>query len=179
MNDKSLPSVAQLDNPPTWNELVDAWYGASNPDAGNAEIEYLHELLHEQGPDFAPVVNVGRLAILQALDSVDIHDLPRYGLALEQLRMEMGYESAIPAERLLIDEVVVCFVRLHTLRGEFSKSMDTSSVKIVDHWEQRLDKVQRQYLRAVKTLAQVRKSLGVEVQVNIATEGGQQVVANR
>ena len=39
--------------------------------------------------------------------------------------------------------------------------------------------VQYQYLRSIETLARVRKLMGVPMlQINIATEGGQQVVSN-
>ncbi len=39
--------------------------------------------------------------------------------------------------------------------------------------------MQYRFLRAIETLAQVRKLMGVPmVQINIAAEGGQQVVSN-
>ena len=54
------------------------------------------------------------------------------------------------------------------------RSFDASS-----HWERKLSTVQRPYLRAIETLARVRKLMGVPmVQINIAAEGGQQVVSN-
>ena len=55
-----------------------------------------------------------------------------------------------------------------------SCSFDASS-----HWERKLSSVQRRYLRAIETLARVRKLMGIPmVQINIATEGGKQVVSN-
>ena len=45
--------------------------------------------------------------------------------------------------------------------------------------EQKLSTVQRRYLRVIETLARERKLMGFSmVQINIATEGGQQIVNN-
>ncbi len=55
--------------------------------------------------------------------------------------------------------------------GDVSESEST-------FWERRLSTVQRRYLRSIESLARVRKLLGVTVQINIAADGGQQVVAN-
>ena len=43
------------------------------------------------------------------------------------------------------------------------------------YWEKRLSAVQGRYLRALTTLARIRKMGLPAMQVNIATEGGQQV----
>ena len=47
------------------------------------------------------------------------------------------------------------------------------------YWERKLSTVQRRYLLANETLARVRKLMGVPMeQINIVSEGGQQVVSN-
>ena len=47
------------------------------------------------------------------------------------------------------------------------------------YWERTLSTVQYRYLRAIEALARVRKLMGVPmVQINIAAEGGRQVVSS-
>ena len=50
-------------------------------------------------------------------------------------------------------------------------------MSVVDFWERRLSLAERRHLRACETLARVRKLLmnGPVLQVNIASQGGQQV----
>jgi len=56
---------------------------------------------------------------------------------------------------------------------------DSCSLAAASYWERKLSTVQYRYLRAIETLARVRKLMGVPmVQINIAAEGGQQVVSN-
>ena len=56
---------------------------------------------------------------------------------------------------------------------------DGCSLASASYWERKLSAIQHRYLRAIETLSRVRKLMGVPmVQINIATEGGQQVVSN-
>ncbi len=53
------------------------------------------------------------------------------------------------------------------------------SLAAASYWERKLSTVQYRYLRAIETLARVRKLMGVPMlQINITAEGGQQVVSN-
>ncbi len=53
------------------------------------------------------------------------------------------------------------------------------SLATASHWERTLSTVQYRYLRLIEALARVRKLMGIPmVQINIASEGGQQVVSN-
>ncbi len=56
---------------------------------------------------------------------------------------------------------------------------DGCSFAAGSYWERKLSTVQYRYLRAIETLARVRKLMGVPMlQINIAATGGQQVVSN-
>jgi hypothetical protein len=61
---------------------------------------------------------------------------------------------------------------------EFSYIYRTNSVanlKNLLYWERRISMTQKRYLKAIETLARIRKITGPGIQVNISTSGGQQV----
>lgn len=92
---------------------------------------------------------------------------------IEMLR-ELGYPDATQLERLLIDQVVLCWLRLNYLEYQYS-NLDRSELLISQaaFWEKRLSASQRRFLRACEALARVRRLLRPKVaQVNI---GAQQV----
>lgn len=93
---------------------------------------------------------------------------------------ELGYPDAPTLERLLIEQVALCWLRLNLLeQGYTNATMGSSraSYASLNYWERRLSAAQRRYLRACETLARVRKLARntPALQVNIAAEGGQQV----
>ena len=95
----------------------------------------------------------------------------------DQVRQDLGYEHSSVAERLLIDQVAVCYFRMNLAEAEHSLLKASSAERT--YREQRLSAIQRRYLRSIETLTRVRKLVqSPVVQVNIATDGGQQVVAN-
>ena len=92
---------------------------------------------------------------------------------IEQQREDLGYEKASPLERQLIDHLLLCQLRLsqcEALRNAAENREQTLAQ--FEHMDKRLTTAQRRYLRAVETLAKVRR-LAVNVQVNI---GNQQVI---
>jgi len=99
-------------------------------------------------------------------------------LYLDSMRDELGYATASGLERLLMDRVVVCWLRVQQAEHiKVDKDKDGITLQWATVWERRLAIAHRNFLSACKTLAQVRKLLKPRVtQVNI---GGQQVnVAN-
>lgn len=95
---------------------------------------------------------------------------------LKELRRELGYEEAPELERLLIEQVALCWLQHSYV--EFKYTEATSQPLTWDQdkgWERKLAASQRRYLRACETLARIRKLTRSTVQVNIAAKGGQQV----
>lgn len=93
----------------------------------------------------------------------------------QELRAQLGAEQAPALERLLIDAIVLAWLRLAFAEYAYSeKTKDGGSIDVLRYYEQRLSASQGRYLRAIEALARVRK-LGITVQLNIATNGGQQV----
>ena len=97
---------------------------------------------------------------------------------VSKTRNVLGYETASQIERLLIDRVLACWLRVQQAEQiKTQKDRDGVTLRWATVWERRLAIAHRNFLLACKTLAQVRKLLKPRVtQVNI---GGQQVnVAN-
>jgi hypothetical protein len=75
----------------------------------------------------------------------------------ELLKKDLGYDSAPPLERLLIEQVVMCYVRLGMIEHEYSRTVRGEySMKVAEHMEGRLTQAQRRYVRATISLARVR-----------------------
>jgi hypothetical protein len=94
------------------------------------------------------------------------------------MRDDLGHQLAPPLERLLIEQVVLCWLHLHLVDLEYTHAMrQPATLTAADHWERRLSAAQRRYLRACGALARIRKLARTTpaLQVNIAAPGGQQV----
>jgi hypothetical protein len=95
------------------------------------------------------------------------------------LRDGMAYEKSPVLEQLLIENVINCWLRLEWIELQLTgqSNQEYINIKTIEYWEKRLSANQRRYLRAVETLARVRKLTRNTpmLQVNIATQDGQQV----
>jgi len=88
---------------------------------------------------------------------------------LDQMRADLCGENPTPLERILVDRVVLCWldamyadtVRAQRLAGD-------CSFRQAEFFQRRAEAAQRQFLRAVTTLATVRRLTGPVVQLNVA-----------
>ena len=88
--------------------------------------------------------------------------------SFEKLKGDYGYASAPPLERMLIDHIVLCGARLADTEWLYeSASRGQRTFAQADFWERQLNHAQHRYLKAVETLARVRK-LNINIQVNVA-----------
>jgi hypothetical protein len=100
--------------------------------------------------------------------------------ALKRERIErmqsMGYDTASGLETVLIETVVLCYMRYTDSERRFTQVMHGGAdvtITQADRWDRRLEAEQKRYVRAVLALARVRRLMQPMVaQVNI---GGQQV----
>lgn len=96
----------------------------------------------------------------------------------QEMQIELGGENPNPLEKLLIQQVVMSWLRLQLAEYYYTVKMNQSiSLTSGRYWEGRLSAAQRRHLRAIETLARVRRLLSKTpaFQVNIAAQGGQQV----
>ena len=99
--------------------------------------------------------------------------------AISGLRRELGYHDSPFLEQLIIEQVLLSWLRLNLYEQIFT-SMDSGegmTLTKAAFWDKRLSAAQRRYLRACETLARVRRlaRYNPALQVNIATQSGQQV----
>ena len=93
-------------------------------------------------------------------------------LAADELRSTLGNETGDPLERLLIERIACNWIEVHLveqltnqLRADGQASLDQ-----VEYYQKFLDRTQRRFLNACKTLAQVRKLMGVDAQSRNTTD---------
>lgn len=98
---------------------------------------------------------------------------------IDQIRNDLGYDSSLMMEKLLIDNIILSWLRWQWTEFQLVLFMGEGQTRmsVVDFWERRLSAAQRRYLRACDTLTRIRHltSSKPAVQVNIAGQGGQQV----
>jgi len=118
------------------------------------------------------------LAIQRANATPAVREVLR--LCVHNVKSPLGYDRAGPIERLLIEQVAACYLRLNITEQSCEGVMGKEhALKLGSYWEKKLSSAQHRYLRAIETLARIRRLLGgPAVQFNIATHGGQQVVNN-
>jgi hypothetical protein len=154
---------------------------ANTEDPDPADVLALQRVLEER-PDMWHVCGGGlaHQAVVHLLDNVSATGLVREFAKreVETIRCSLGYAHAPEIERLLIEQVALCWLRLNLLEQRYTGfRSEPMGIDQAAFLERRLSAVQRRFLRAVETLARVRKVTRqtVALQVNIAAEGGQQM----
>ena len=145
-------------------------------DLGPEEIEQLRQLFREI-PEMWKLYDVGSAIAKDAMKT--ICDSPKMTMLLEAnfngFKKELGYDHASPLEKRLIDFAALCWLRWQQTESVYTAALSDDSSENssrVDYYEKRLSASQRRYLRALETLARVRRMNIPSLQVNI---GGSQV----
>ena len=148
-----------------------------NPD--EADVSEFRKLLSEHAEIARQVGDLARIACDELVErngaTVLVTEFVK--ARVRDLRRDLGFHEASPLERLLIEHVVLCWVRLNYTEHGYTERIGSGDLTLsqADWWERRLSATQQRYLRACQTLVRVRKLVRSTVQVNIATQGGQQV----
>ena len=93
------------------------------------------------------------------------------------MREELGHHQASALERLLIDQVIQCWLRLYGVDNAYTSALEGNAPRgELDYWDRRLSAAHSRFLRACEALARIRKLRLPSLQLNI---GAKQVnVAN-
>jgi hypothetical protein len=96
----------------------------------------------------------------------------RTGIA--EMSRALGRDEAPMLEKLLIDQVVICWLNIYDVQYRYANvHSESNTLTFGEYYEKRLTAAQKRYLRACETLARVRRISQVQpLQVNI---GGQQI----
>ncbi len=76
---------------------------------------------------------------------------------MANMRVEMDYDQSSAVEKGLIDNIVLCWLRLHICEFDYSRYTVNASLDRALFWEKALSANQRRYLRSVEALARVRR----------------------
>lgn len=139
-------------------ELVAA---ASKEHPTPAQKQALADYLAAHG--HAELARIGNLAT-QAQTSIIARSFPQYSIRLAvahhcaEMMTKFNYETASPVERMLIEHIVLCWLRLHERELRYESVMTGEpSFDQVEYYERRLSDAQRRFLRSVETLAKVKR----------------------
>jgi hypothetical protein len=149
-------------------------------DPAPSDIQALRHMLNQHPQLWRLAGDLAYTAALNLIHKLDAR--PAIAESLKRgwaaMKDEFGYAAAPPLERLLIEQVVLCWFHFNLVDMEYTSVMGQSlSPSTGDHWERRLSAAQRRYLRACEALARIRKLARSTpaLQVNIAADGGQQI----
>jgi hypothetical protein len=86
---------------------------------------------------------------------------------IESVRAELAGPNPSPMERLLAERVALCWWLVNWYENSV-QDCDRMSIAQANFFQARIDKAHSRFLKAIKTLAQVRKLALPALQVNIA-----------
>jgi len=180
MNTKQLPVKA----PDPRAELMELRERMNK--AKEATPEDMHRLRQVivSTPHFWPVAtqtaNVIREQLIEKMSS----GITRSHLLAEVdiLKKQFGYDAAPVLERLLIDHILTARLRLLHAENYYNNVVVNQSITFAfgEYWNGVLSSAQKRFLRAIETLAKVRRLARntPALQINIAQRGGNRRSAN-
>ena len=143
------------------------------------DLKELRRYLDESPDLYRQVFDISKVLRSTMIDGFIAQDSARQAIEtnMKVICHQLGYNQSPMIEKLLIDNVVNCWLRLQWVEYQLASFMGKSGVRFaeIEYWEKRLSASQRRYLRACETLARVRKITRATMQINIAEEGSQQV----
>lgn len=126
-----------------------------------AQRQALEDYLAQHG--HAELARIGNLAT-QVQTSIIARNFPQYSIGLAvahhcaDMFKELDYDDASAMERMLIEHIVLCWLRLHERELRYESVMTGEpSFDQVEYYERRLSDAQRRFLRSVETLAKVKR----------------------
>jgi hypothetical protein len=133
-------------------------------DKANPKPEHL-EMIRKHLDDNAALVKlneVGQRAIVRVIETYSDSALMRelYQRQIEQKRVELGYDSGCVIERMLINQLALCHLRLSLIEMYHAEKVKQShSTEVGMYWDRLLTTYQRRFERACLSLAKVKKLL--------------------
>ncbi len=150
-------------------------------DVDRAELRRLYDVYPQVWQAQGQFANRAQLDLVDRLTAAwSVKEALRRTAA--DIRAQLGDAAATAIERLLIEQVVICWLRMQVQELTYTIVMhggEPITTTKAEHEERMLRSVQARYLRAIETLARVRRLLNLpSPQVNINLPGGQQVNVN-
>jgi hypothetical protein len=159
-------------------ELVGRCY-QKNPD--KKDLRELEKYLKKHPQLYNAIFNLNKVVQGELIGNITKRRAGHMSIEsnIAHMRKGLAYEQSPTLEKLLIDNVINCWLRLQWVELHLTgqSNRDHVGIPVIEYWERRMSANQRRYLRAIETLARVRKLTRNTpmLQVNIATQEGQQV----
>lgn len=95
---------------------------------------------------------------------------------IEEMREDLGYSGSSTIEQLLIDEIIQEFLRTNQMQTAMTALLTNkeAAFKTLRQCDLLLKSAQTRFHKSIQTLTNLRKSK-INLQINIAKEGGQQI----
>jgi len=141
----------------------------------------MRDYLKEKPNLFREVIDLAKVVQDKLIENTIHQPARQVGIAaqINNKCIEMAFEESSGLDRLLIDNIINCWLQLHWVEMQLSGQSNNEqvSIRVVEYWEKRHSASQRRYLRVCETLARVRKltSNTQMLQVNITADKRQQV----
>ncbi len=133
---------------------------ATNKEApSRADIDRLQTYLEQHPDEVEKLGNLANHVETQVLESAFSSALTKKAayMHMANMRVEMNYDQSSGIEKGLIDNIVLCWLRLHICEFQYEQYTKNASLARALFWEKALSANQRRYLRSVETLARVRR----------------------
>lgn len=140
-----------------------------NPD--KADVEALRAYLEKAPGLWRLAGDLQTQATLMAIRDIKGPVVIKESLSVGRLELqrELGYQGATQLERMLIDHVILCWLRMQIAEYRYQSILqDSVTLNQADYHERKMTATQARYLRAVETLARIRRLALPALQVNIA-----------
>ena len=177
---KSLVKVNSPSNREKYDKFAEHYNKIKLTDPNPKDIEKLRKIYDSDPTFFYKHSNSFDTVIYDLIEKLE----EKNKIVMEGLRMNVaalkisfGHSNSTPIEKILIEQVILSWLRLqitemfynmHAVKGQ-------NSIVIIEHWERRLSYVQKRYLRAIETYSKVKK-ININIrQLNIASGGNLQV----
>jgi hypothetical protein len=98
------------------------------------------------------------------------------------IKNNLGYNTSNESERLIIDQILLCWAGMNYAEARMHNLLTGGDylIRTGEYWQDNLTRYQNRYLKAIEMLARVRRlNKNMILQVNIASDGGQQVNVNK
>jgi len=143
-----------------------------------ADVTALRDFLHAHPTVWRITGDLAEQANLSMIEEMPAPTAMKESLkfGLPAMAAELTQPGDGELERLIIRQIVGCWLRLAYVEYIYSRNtVSGMNMRQGDHWERRLSAAQRRYLRAVESLARVRRLRLPAVQVNIAEQQVNQI----
>ena len=167
----STGKAAEEAKPP--QEVFDLLHRTNKKNPAKQDVEAMQAALREYPGLWRRWGDLARHTQFQIIDKTPASEVITASLhqGVVEMRREMGYKTALPLEQLLIEQVIMTWLDYHSTQYQYQEHMLMSGIptRHRDYWDRHVSAAQRRYLRAIETLARVRKISGRgPIQVNIA-----------